>query len=264
MAVGSRPLVPSSLAPGGVRPRVHGGATPRTRIGGFVALTKPRIVELLLITTLPTMVLAEDGMPSLRLIVATLVGGALAAGGANAANMVIDRDIDRLMPRTQGRPLVTGLVSPREAVVFATALEVAAFALLWWQVNLLSAVLALAAMAFYVVVYTIWLKRTSTQNIVIGGAAGAVPVLDRLDGRDGQPGLARRRPLRRDLPLDTAALLGPGHPLRRRLPGRGRADAARRRSRRAGRSADARRTPWPCGRPRWSSCPSPGSGGSTA
>ena len=110
-------------------------------------------------------------------MVATLVGGALAAGGANAANMVIDRDIDRLMPRTQGRPLVTGLVAPREAVVFASVLEVAAFALLWWQVNLLSAVLALAAMAFYVVVYTIWLKRTSTQNIVIGGAAGAVPVL---------------------------------------------------------------------------------------
>jgi protoheme IX farnesyltransferase len=177
MAVGSRPLVPSSLAPGGVRPRVHGVASPRTRIGGFVALTKPRIVELLLITTLPTMVLAQDGVPPLQLVVATLVGGALAAGGANAANMVIDRDIDRLMPRTQGRPLVTGLVSPREAVVFASVLEVAAFALLWWQVNLLSAVLALAAMAFYVVVYTIWLKRTSTQNIVIGGAAGAVPVL---------------------------------------------------------------------------------------
>jgi protoheme IX farnesyltransferase len=177
MAVGSRPLVPSSLAPGGVRPRVHGAASPRTRLGGFVALTKPRIVELLLITTLPTMVLAQDGVPPLRLVLATLVGGALAAGGANAANMVIDRDIDRLMPRTQGRPLVTGLVSPREAVVFASVLEVAAFALLWWQVNLLSAVLALAAMAFYVVVYTIWLKRTSTQNIVIGGAAGAVPVL---------------------------------------------------------------------------------------
>jgi protoheme IX farnesyltransferase len=177
MAVGSRPLVPSSLAPGGVRPRVHGAASPRTRLGGFVALTKPRIVELLLITTLPTMVLAQDGVPPLRLVVATLVGGALAAGGANAANMVIDRDIDRLMPRTQGRPLVTGLVSPREAVIFASVLEVAAFALLWWQVNLLSAVLALAAMAFYVVVYTIWLKRTSTQNIVIGGAAGAVPVL---------------------------------------------------------------------------------------
>ena len=123
------------------------------------------------------MVLAQDGVPPLRLMVTTLVGGALAAGGANAMNMVIDRDIDRLMPRTQGRPLVTGLVAPREAVIFAIVLEVAAFVLLTWQVNLLSAVLALAAMAFYVVVYTIWLKRTSTQNIVIGGAAGAVPVL---------------------------------------------------------------------------------------
>jgi protoheme IX farnesyltransferase len=178
MAVGSRPLVPSSLAPGGVLPRGHGGTrAPRTRLGGFVALTKPRIVELLLITTLPTMVLAENGLPAVRLMVMTLLGGALAAGGANAMNMVIDRDIDGLMPRTQGRPLVTGLVSPSEAVVFSVALEVAAFALLWSQVNLLSAVLALAAMAFYVVVYTIWLKRTSTQNIVIGGAAGAVPVL---------------------------------------------------------------------------------------
>jgi protoheme IX farnesyltransferase len=161
MAVGSRPLVPSSLAPGGVLPRGHGGTrAPRTRLGGFVALTKPRIVELLLITTLPTMVLAENGLPAVRLMVMTLLGGALAAGGANAMNMVIDRDIDGLMPRTQGRPLVTGLVSPSEAVVFSVALEVAAFALLWSQVNLLSAVLALAAMAFYVVVYTIWLKRT--------------------------------------------------------------------------------------------------------
>ena len=178
MAVGSRPLVPSSLAPGGVLPRGHGGKrTPHTRVGGFVALTKPRIVELLLITTLPTMVLAENGLPAVRLMVMTLVGGALAAGGANTVNMVIDRDIDALMPRTQGRPLVTGLVAPTEAVVFAVVLEVAAFALLWSQVNLLSAALALAAMAFYVVVYTIWLKRTSTQNIVIGGAAGAVPVL---------------------------------------------------------------------------------------
>ena len=178
MAVSSRPLVPSSLAPGGLVPRGHGAARqPRTRLGGFIALTKPRIVELLLITTLPTMVLAEQGLPPLRLIVATLVGGSLAAGGANALNMVIDRDIDRLMPRTQRRPLVTGLVAPGEAIAFAVLLEVAAFALLWWRVNLLSAALALAAMAFYVVVYTIWLKRTSTQNIVIGGAAGAVPVL---------------------------------------------------------------------------------------
>jgi protoheme IX farnesyltransferase len=178
MAVGSRPLVPSSLAPGGLAARGHTSSRiPRTRVAGFIVLTKPRIVELLLVTTLPTMILAERGVPSLRLMVTTLLGGALAAGGANAFNMVVDRDIDRLMPRTQGRPLVTGLIRPREALVFASTLEVVAFALLWSQVNLLSAVLALSATAFYVVVYTIWLKRTTTQNIVIGGAAGAVPVL---------------------------------------------------------------------------------------
>ncbi|MEY4340310.1 MAG: protoheme farnesyltransferase [Actinomycetota bacterium] len=175
MAVGARPLVPSRLAPGGV---AHGSRrTPRSRVGGFVALTKPRIIELLLITTVPTMVLAEKGWPSTWLVLVTLVGGTLAAGGANAINMVVDRDIDRLMPRTQGRPLVTGLVKPREAMVFAIALEVVAFAVLWRFANLLSAVLALSAMLFYVFVYTLWLKRTSTQNIVIGGAAGAVPVL---------------------------------------------------------------------------------------
>ncbi len=146
-------------------------------MGGFVALTKPRIIELLLITTVPTMVLAEKGWPSTWLVLVTLVGGTLAAGGANAINMVVDRDIDKLMPRTQNRPLVTGLVKPREAMVFAIALEVIAFAVLWRFANLLSAVLALSAMLFYVFVYTLWLKRTSTQNIVIGGAAGAVPVL---------------------------------------------------------------------------------------
>jgi protoheme IX farnesyltransferase len=177
MAVGSQPLLPPS-PPAGALSRAHGTArTPRTRVGGFVALTKPRIVELLLVTTLPTMVLAQGGAPPGRLMVLTLLGGALAAAGANAANMVIDRDIDRLMPRTQGRPLVTGLVAPGEARVFAIALEVLAFVLLWTQVNALSAVLAFAAAAFYVGVYTLWLKRTSTQNIVIGGAAGAVPVL---------------------------------------------------------------------------------------
>lgn len=175
MAVGARPLVPSRLAPGGV---AHGSRrTPTSRIGGFVALTKPRIIELLLITTVPTMVVAENGWPATWLVLVTLVGGTLAAGGANAINMVVDRDIDRLMPRTQGRPLVTGLVQPREALVFAVTLEVVAFAVLWIWANLLSAVLALSATLFYVFVYTLWLKRTSTQNIVIGGAAGAVPVL---------------------------------------------------------------------------------------
>jgi protoheme IX farnesyltransferase len=146
-------------------------------VGAYVALTKPRIIELLLITTVPTMVLAEGGWPSTWLVIVTLIGGTLAAGGANAINMYVDRDIDRLMVRTRNRPLVTGVIAPRDALVFAVALEIVAFAVLWAGANLLSAVLALAATAFYVGVYTIWLKRTSTQNIVIGGAAGAVPVL---------------------------------------------------------------------------------------
>jgi heme o synthase len=163
------------MAPGAIGHGERKGAT--SRVGGFIALTKPRIIELLLITTVPTMVVAERGWPGWALVLWTLVGGALAAGGANATNMVIDRDIDALMPRTQHRPLVTGLVKPGEALVFAVVLEVAAFAVLALFVNVLSAVLALAAMAFYVGVYTLWLKRTSTQNIVIGGAAGAVPVL---------------------------------------------------------------------------------------
>lgn len=152
-------------------------APARYRIRPFVALTKPRIIELLLVTTVPTMVVAERGLPSLWLMVATVIGGTLAAGGANAYNMYLDRDIDALMERTAGRPLVTGEVEPREALIFATAVEALAFLWLTVFVNLLSAVLALAACAFYVVVYTIWLKRTSSQNIVIGGAAGAVPVL---------------------------------------------------------------------------------------
>jgi protoheme IX farnesyltransferase len=175
MSVGSRPLVPSRLAPGGI---AHGGRDVATsKIGAYLALTKPRIIELLLITTVPTMVLAENGWPSTWLVIITLIGGTLAAGGANTFNMYVDRDIDRLMVRTRNRPLVTGAVAPRDALVFAALLEIVAFAVLWVGANLLSAVLALSATAFYVGVYTIWLKRTSTQNIVIGGAAGAVPVL---------------------------------------------------------------------------------------
>jgi protoheme IX farnesyltransferase len=150
---------------------------PRARIAAYVALTKPRIIELLLVTTVPTMVVAERGMPSLWLMVCTVLGGGLAAGGANAINMYIDRDIDQVMRRTRHRPLVTGAVAPRDALVFAVGLEVAAFAFLWAAVNLLSAVLAVSATLFYVFVYTLWLKRTSSHNIVIGGAAGAVPVL---------------------------------------------------------------------------------------
>jgi protoheme IX farnesyltransferase len=146
-------------------------------VGALVALTKPRIIELLLVTTVPTMIVADKGLPSLWLIAATVLGGTLAAGGANAINMYVDRDIDRLMERTKGRPLVTGAMSPRAALTFAIALEVVAFVFLWTTVNLLSAALAVAACLFYVFVYTLWLKRTSTRNIVIGGAAGAVPVL---------------------------------------------------------------------------------------
>jgi len=147
------------------------------RMGAYVALTKPRIIELLLITTLPTMIVAQRGLPPVWLMTATLLGGALAAGGANAINMFIDRDIDKLMHRTSKRPLVTGAVTPRNALIFAVTLEVLAFVELWAWVNLLSAVLAVSATLFYVFVYTLWLKRTSSQNIVIGGAAGAVPVL---------------------------------------------------------------------------------------
>jgi len=175
MSVGSRPLVPSRLAPGGV---AHGSRrTPTTVVGAYIALMKPRIIELLLITTVPTMVLAQQGWPPARLVIVTLIGGTLSAGGANAVNMYVDRDIDALMERTAGRPLVTGIIAPRNALVFAIALQIGAFAVLWWGANLLSAVLALSAAAFYVGVYTLWLKRTSRQNIVIGGAAGAVPVL---------------------------------------------------------------------------------------
>ena len=142
-----------------------------------MALTKPRIIELLLVTTVPTMIVAERGLPSIWLMVATVVGGTLAAGGAHAINMVVDRDIDALMDRTKNRPLVTGLIQPTEALVFAVGLEIFSFLWLWGFVNLLSALLAVSATLFYVFVYTLWLKRTSSSNIVIGGAAGAMPVL---------------------------------------------------------------------------------------
>ena len=152
-------------------------ASLRTRIGGYIALTKPRIIELLLITTVPTQIVAAGGMPSGWLIVNTVLGGTLAAGGANAINMYVDRDIDKIMQRTQGRPLVTGVMSPKAALTFAIVIEIMAFVWLWYWVNLLSAVLAVSACLFYVFIYTLWLKRTSTHNIVIGGAAGAAPVL---------------------------------------------------------------------------------------
>ncbi|MCC6184440.1 MAG: protoheme IX farnesyltransferase [Microthrixaceae bacterium] len=153
------------------------GAKLATSVGAYVALTKPRIIELLLVTTVPVMVVADQGVPPLWLMAAAVIGGTLAAGGANAINMYVDRDIDSVMERTQGRPLVTGAVTPRNALVFAVTIEVVAFLFLWQVVNLLSAVLAVSGCLYYVFIYTLWLKRSSRQNIVIGGAAGAVPVL---------------------------------------------------------------------------------------
>jgi protoheme IX farnesyltransferase len=146
-------------------------------IRAYVLLTKPRVIELLLVTTLPAMVLAAGELPSVTLMGAVLAGGALAAGGANTINCWIERDRDRVMHRTRHRPLPTGRIAPGRALVFGIALETAAFFWLWTTVNLLSAALAVSAMLFYVFVYTIWLKPRSPQNIVIGGAAGAVPVL---------------------------------------------------------------------------------------
>ena len=195
-------------------------------VGAYVALTKPRIIELLLVTTLPTMVVAQRGLPPVWLMVATLAGGALAAGGANAINMVVDRDIDRLMKRTKNRPLVTGAMTPTAALVFALTLEVAAFVELWLAVNLLSAVLAISATLFYVFVYTLWLKRRSTQNIVIGGAAGAVPVLVGWAAVTDRLALGARGAVRHHLHLDAAALLVAGGALQGGLRGGRRADAA--------------------------------------
>lgn len=143
----------------------------------FVALTKPRIIELLLITTVPVMFLAEQGVPSLWLVLATCFGGYLSAGGANALNMYIDRDIDALMDRTSQRPLVTGMVSPTECLVFGISLGVVSTLFFGLLINWLSAALALGALLFYVVVYTMLLKRRTAQNIVWGGIAGCMPVL---------------------------------------------------------------------------------------
>ena len=143
----------------------------------YLALTKPRIIELLLVTTVPAMVLAERGLPSLWLMVVTVLGGALTAGGANAINCYVDRDIDAIMQRTRNRPLVRHQITPARALTFAVGLEIAGFLLLAVFANLLAAALAVGATLFYVFVYTLWLKRTNVQNIVIGGAAGAVPPL---------------------------------------------------------------------------------------
>jgi protoheme IX farnesyltransferase len=160
-----------------------GTRQPRERIGfarkarAYVALTKPRVIELLLVTTAPVMILAQGGIPNLWLVLGTLVGGALSAGSAGAFNCYIDRDIDRVMKRTSSRPLVTGDLSDREALVFAWVLGVVSTLWLGFLVNWLAAGLSVAAVLFYVLVYTLVLKRRTPQNIVWGGAAGCMPVL---------------------------------------------------------------------------------------
>ncbi|MFI6940792.1 heme o synthase [Streptomyces sp. NPDC050418] len=149
----------------------------KARVMAFIALTKPRIIELLLITTVPVMFLAEQGVPDLSLVLVTCLGGYLSAGGANALNMWYDRDIDALMERTSQRPLVTGMVSPNECLAFGIALAIGSTLLFGFAVNWLSAWLALGALVFYSVVYTMILKRRTSQNIVWGGIAGCMPVL---------------------------------------------------------------------------------------
>ncbi len=149
----------------------------RRTIAAYVALTKPRVIELLLVTTAPVMILAAGGLPSIWLVLATLVGGALSAGSAGAFNMYIDRDIDRLMKRTRNRPLATGEISDRSALIFAYTIGVISIVWLALTTNWLAASLSLAAIVFYVVIYTLVLKRRTEQNIIWGGIAGCFPVL---------------------------------------------------------------------------------------
>lgn len=165
---------PATTAAAGNPPHKLGFAA---KAKAYIALTKPRVMELLLVTTLPTMIFAARGLPNIWLILATMIGGAFAAGSAGAFNCYIDRDIDKIMHRTENRPLVTGAVTPREALVFSWALGILSIAILWFGANPLAGLLGIAAIFFYVVVYTLILKRRTAQNIVWGGVAGCMPVL---------------------------------------------------------------------------------------
>lgn len=153
------------------------GVGPLRKLKGYVALTKPRVVELLLVTTAPVMILAARGIPDLWLVLGTLVGGYFSAGSAHAFNSYLERDIDRKMKRTSTRPLVTGDITPREALVFAWATAIGSTLFFGLLINWLAAGLSVAAILIYVVLYTMVLKRRTPQNIVWGGAAGCMPVL---------------------------------------------------------------------------------------
>jgi protoheme IX farnesyltransferase len=182
----SAPLLPDATNPAdmttgtqraGLAAAERGAGGVRQRVRDYVTLTKPRIISLLLVTTWAPMVIASRGWPEWRVLLWTMVGGYLMAGGANAINMYMDRDIDAHMPRTRLRPIPSGRMSPGHVLAFGVTLGAAAFAVYALLVNVLSAILALAGLLYYVFVYTRWLKRTSPQNIVIGGAAGAFPPL---------------------------------------------------------------------------------------
>ncbi|WIX78079.1 heme o synthase [Amycolatopsis carbonis] len=167
---------PTGERPRGAR-RISARRTVRQVVGAYAALAKPRVIELLLVTTIPAMFLAGREIPSPWLVLATLVGGTMAAGSANALNCVIDADIDKVMNRTKKRPLVKDSVPRRNALIFGLVLGVASFAVLYFTVNLLSAILAIATILFYIFVYTLGLKRRTSQNVVWGGAAGCMPVV---------------------------------------------------------------------------------------
>jgi protoheme IX farnesyltransferase len=171
-------LLESVSAPeSSAKPLVHQNALTKQAVGDYVALTKPRVISLLLVVTLVPMFLAGEHAPGAGLILWTLLGGFLAAGGANAINQFIDRDIDHVMVRTRKRPLPAGRMTPRQVLWFGLAISALSFVQLWLTVNLLTALLALAGIIYYVIIYSWILKRSSTQNIVVGGAAGAIPPL---------------------------------------------------------------------------------------
>ena len=177
----TRPIAADRIHPVGGRDRVRAHPNDRgrsrSRVRAYVALTKPRIIELLLVTTLPSMILAADGLPDWTTVLATMVGGTLAAASANALNCYLDRDIDAVMRRTGHRPLARHDVTPRAALVFGVVLGVLAVGLIGLATNWLAGSLTALAIGFYVIVYTMVLKRRTPQNIVWGGAAGCMPVL---------------------------------------------------------------------------------------